>query len=173
MVGSTTLTIRLDLETKRQLEKLAAVLDVNLSDLLRYYVIPLAKISATLETIKIVKNLEKAIVKAVIGSKEFQNLLDEVRRHLVEKTFCAGHNCEYEQRFKIVPGSFLTIVEKGELLWPARIEHYVDPYDYWEAEEVRSLKDLVEWLKDLDYTLSAYLHDKIEKIKEAIKWFFS
>jgi len=177
MVGSTTLTIRLDLETKRQLEKLATVLDVNLSDLLRHYVIPLAKISATLETIKMTKDLEKAVLKAIVGSKEFQNLLSEAKKYLVEKTFCFGHDCEYEHIYETILDSFLTIVEKEGLLWPARLERYFDngsiPYEYWEVEEIRSLKDLVEWLQDLDDTFSAYLHDKIEKVKKAIKWFFS
>jgi len=178
MGGSTTLTIRLDRETKEQIERLSAVLGVNLSDLIRQYVIPLAKVAVTLEATKMVENLERAVLKAIIASNEFQELLKKLKKLLKEEEFCGGYNCEYKYSYRVLPSgtgiSFLTITEVDKILWPARIERYVENWhDYWEIEEIKTLRELVEWLRDLEETLAYNLREKIQEIKEAVRFFLS
>ena len=177
MVGSTTLTIRLDLETKRSLEQLASILGVNLSDLLRYYIVPFARSATMLQALKTIRELERAVLKAIIGSEEFQELLKELKKKMVEQEFCGGYNCEYRHTYKVIPDSFLTIVEVDKILWPARLERYFDDgsiaYERWEIEKVETVKELAEWLKDLEDTLTFRLRKKIEEIKEAVRWLLS
>ena len=172
------MTVRLDKVTKEQIEKLATMLGINLSDLMRQYVIPLAKITVTLEATKMVENLERAVLKAIIASNEFQKLLRELKRFLKEEEFCGGYNCEYRYSYRVLPSgtsiSFLTITEVDKILWPARIERYVeDWHDYWEIEEIETLRDLVEWLRDLETALAYNLQEKIQEIKEAVRFFLS
>ena len=68
----------------------------------------------------------------------------------------------------------LTIIEKKindkTILWPGFVEKYVEGMaTYFEMEEVKTLKDLADWLEDLEYTWGSFLRDKTEELKEAIR----
>ena len=161
--------MRVDPKVKEKLDKLAAYLGINLSDLLRSYILPLAEASLEIDAIKNIRFLEKAVLKAIISSKEFQQLLSELKRFLREEEFYEGCDNDYRITLKLIPNSFLTIAE-DEALWPAFIERVVDNHcQYYHIEKVSSLKELADWLEDLKHTLGFLLHNKIEEVKEAIR----
>jgi len=174
MTRTVTLTVRLDEKTKQDLEKLAVLFDIPLSELIRGYIIPFAKAALEMEAFEAMRDLEKVVVRAIISSNEFQGFLEKLAKYLREEEFCGGVDCEYKYNFKILPDTMLTIVEKKvygrTLLWPGFVEKYVeDMSTHYELREVESLKDLAYWLEDLEYAWNKVLHDKIEEVREAIR----
>ena len=172
------LSIRIDLETKQHLERLASALGVNLSDLLRKYIIPFARISTTLQALKMIEDLERVVVKAIVNTEEFQELLKELYERMVERTFCEGYDCEYKHTYKVIPDTyFLTIIKEGNMYWPAKLERYFDDgsiaYERWELEKVETIRELAEWLQDLENALTAGLREKIKEVKEAVRCLLS
>ena len=163
------ISVRIDPETKRKLDRLATYLNINLSDLLRSYIVPLAQATLQIETVKNISSLERTVLRSFVGSKEFQQLLREVKRFLKEEEFCEGCDCDHRITLEVIPRSFLTIKE-DEVLWPAFVERVVDGYcQYYYVEKVASLKELAEWLEDLKRAMGVLLGNKIEEVKEAIR----
>jgi len=163
------ISVRIDPETKRKLERLAGYFGVNLSDLLRKYILPLTRAELELKALKTIKNMEKMVLKAIITSDEFQGLLRELKKFMREEEFCSGCDCQYTVSFNLVPNSFLTLIEK-DVLWPAFVERIVEGLcTYYETERVETLMDLAKWLEELEYSLGVALSDKIREVKEAVR----
>jgi len=177
----TRLEIRLDPETKSNLDFLARITGQNMSELIRNVVIPIARIKTTINTIKTIELTEKALVRAIVQLPEFQQLLEELQAYMMKDYISVGYGgtkmyCDNtlfgEFEYKIVKNKDgkLTVVKLFEN------EECNEYGTCWRSEyapfterEIETLSELAEFLEYVVEKLAEELEEKIEKVKEAIK----
>ena len=174
------LEIRIPQEDKEKLERLAEALGVTVSDIMRDVVTRIAQIEKSIEVSEAIENIEKVVVKAIIKSQQFQNLLKEIKqRYEGECERWVGFNESKLFRYTCVERDYVITEENGKLV-PRRIVWDIEVNEYgreWisehgpikEFKEIGTLGELKEFLETIEFVVDQDLERKIKEIKEMMK----
>jgi len=178
---STRLEIRINPQDKEKLERLAQVFNINVSELLRSYIVKFTTIEKTLETLETTRMLEKKLVKALILSKPFQELLERLVKYVrtCEK-YVGFHDEKLVVYNAIAIGRCInwTIAKENGVYKLYRVVWVIEKNEYgteWLSEhnpsyeEPQSLREITEFLDDVEFDAETSLQQKIEEIKSIIK----
>lgn len=79
---SSQLNIRIDPETKRALQELAVKLNTTVSDLIRNVIVKVISVLSRLDELETIKTLEAKLVRAIMLTDEFQELLKKLPKRM-------------------------------------------------------------------------------------------
>ena len=160
------LEIRIDEDTKKRLEKLARILETTVSDIVREYAIKIALITKYIDIVDVMDATEEKIVKALLNSVPFQELFKKLIKH-VDACSKVYHGTKHVYR---------ALIGTKCLDWGIWIDERTALYKLkkitWEEdinfEEVRTLKDLRNFLNEMEQEFGNLYEQKINELKELL-----
>ena len=166
---------------KEKLEKLAQIFGINVSELMRSYVIKFAEIEKTLEALETVRQLEKKLVKAIIMSKPFQELLEKLSKYV---KICERYVGFHDEKLAVYNAVAIrscinwSIAKENDIYKLYRVVWAIEKNEYgttWLSEhnpsyeEPTTLKEIMEFLEDVEFDADTALREKIEEIRKIIR----
>ena len=173
---STHLSIRLDPEVKHYLEKLAEKLNVTISDLIRNTIVKVLNLLARLDELETIKQLEKKLVRAIMVTEEFQELLRKLP--IREEHRYVGYKSE---RLEHIPNvvayadNFVVRIDSQERLILKKLVPHERCNEYgkcwtedYYAEDIETLDELITFLDKVEKNVDKELRAHIERIRRIL-----
>ena len=169
------MSVRLDRDTKEKLEGWAKQVGISLSELVRNYILKILKIQADLEIKETLKSLEERLVKALILSEDFQQLLKKLP--ISEKSYEYGFNggrYEFIKSFDYAP--YYVPIQRGDKIMLGKIKEIEAENQYgrtwtdgYTIEEVKTLWELDDFLQRVEDSISGELQVYVKSVRELLR----
>lgn len=171
------LEIRILDSEKEKLEKLARMLGVTVSDMMRGYVTKFAEIEKTIEIMETVKQMDMLLTEKIIESEPFQELLSKLRKYQDSCTARVGFHSEKMVTYEGIMCTDWRITEKDGRLAVQRVIWDEECNEYgtcWKSEynpryeDLSSITEIREFLDEMEFQIDTVLQEYIQDIKKSL-----